>query len=170
MELGFHQTPQDPCVYVHTINGYVMLVAVFVFVDDILLASRSEAVLATVKADFQSRFTMTDEGFTVFQTLHQQHYCETIVRDFAYYIGRRNYSEVPMQANNAQLDVPYEPTPEQARFLYVTIVGKIVYLTASLVQTSPMQCPCYLGSCHSPPIGPALLELHRQLWVNLPQR
>jgi hypothetical protein len=46
--------------YAHTIDNYVMLLTVFV--DDILLASRFEAVLATVKADFQSRFTMTDEG------------------------------------------------------------------------------------------------------------
>jgi hypothetical protein len=78
-----------------------------VFVDDILLASGCEAVLA----DFQSRFTMTHEGLAseflgvrVFQgtetvTLDQQHYCEIIVRDFANYIGRRYYSEVPMQAN-----------------------------------------------------------------------
>jgi hypothetical protein len=96
------------CVYVHTIDSFVVLLAVFV--DDILLASRSEAVLAIVKADFQSRFTMTDEGLAseflgvrIFQgtgtvTLDQQHYCETIVRDFGNYIGRRNYSEVPMQA------------------------------------------------------------------------
>ena len=65
--------------------------------------------------------------------LDQQHYCETIVRDFQNYIGRRNYSEVPMQTN-AELLVPYEPTLEQAawvaRFPYATIVGKIVYLTA----------------------------------------
>jgi hypothetical protein len=56
-----------------------------------------------------------------------------IVRDFTNYIGRRNYSEVPMQAN-ADLFVSDEPTPEQAawvsRFPYAAIVGKIVYLTA----------------------------------------
>jgi hypothetical protein len=51
----------------------------------------------------------------------------------AVYIGRRNDSEVPMQAN-AELFVPYEPTPDQAnwvsRFHHATIVSKIVYLTA----------------------------------------
>jgi hypothetical protein len=141
--LGFYQTPQDPCVYVHIIDNYVVLLAVFV--DDILLASRSEAVLAIVKADFQSRFTMTDEGLAseflgvrIFQgtetvTLDQQHYCETIVRDYGKLIGRRNYSEVPMQAN-PELYAPYDPTPDQAawiaRFPYATIVGKIGYLTA----------------------------------------
>jgi hypothetical protein len=86
--------------YVHIIDSVVVLLAVFV--DDILLASRSEAVLAIVKADFQSRFTMTDEGLAseflgvrIFQgtetvTLDQQYYCEIIVRDFGNYIGRRN--------------------------------------------------------------------------------
>jgi hypothetical protein len=110
-----------------------------VFVDDILVASRSDAVLAQVKAEFQDRFTMTDEGLAqeflgvLGVALDQQHYCETIVRDFQNYIGCMNYSEVPMQAD-AELFVPYEPTPEQAawvaRFPYATIVGKIVYLTA----------------------------------------
>jgi hypothetical protein len=56
-------------------------------------------------------------------TLDQQHYCETIVRDFTQYIDSRNYSEVPMQVN-ANLFVPYEPTPDQAawvaRFPYAT--------------------------------------------------
>ena len=60
MDLGFHQTPQDPCLYVHTIENHIVFMAVFV--DDILLASRSGSVLATVKAAFQDRFTMTDEG------------------------------------------------------------------------------------------------------------
>jgi hypothetical protein len=114
-----------------------------VFVNDILLASRLDRVLTSVKQQFQSRFTMTDEGpsqeflgVNIFQgpgivALDQQHYCETIVRDFKQYIGRRNYSEVPMQAN-AELFVPYEPDQADwvSRFPYATIVGKIVYLTA----------------------------------------
>jgi hypothetical protein len=120
-------------------DSYVVLLAVFV--DDILLASRSEAVLAIVKADFQSRFTMTDEGLAseflgvrIFQgtgtvSLDQQHYCETIVRDFGNYIGWRKYSEVPMQAN-PELYAPYEPIPEQAawiaRFPYATIVRSFI--------------------------------------------
>ena len=55
MDLGFHQTPQDPCLYVHTIENHIVFMAVFV--DDILLASRSSSVLAIVKAAFQDRFT-----------------------------------------------------------------------------------------------------------------
>jgi hypothetical protein len=62
-----------------------------VFVDDKLLASRSKAFLATVKADCQSQFTMTDEGLAqqflgarIFQgtgtaILDLKHCCETIV-------------------------------------------------------------------------------------------
>lgn len=143
MELGFRQTLQDACLYVHTIDGHIVFMAVFV--DDILLASRSDRVLTKVKAAFQARFEMTDEGLaqeflgvricqgTGQVYLDQQHYCETIVRDFANYIGSRNYSEVPMQAN-AELYVAHDPSPDQAawvaRFPYATIVGKIVYLTA----------------------------------------
>jgi hypothetical protein len=166
-----------------------------VFVDDILLASRSEAVLAHVEADFQSRFTMTDEGLAseflgvrIFQgtgtvTLDQQHYCETIVLDFSNYIGRRNYLEVPMQAN-AELYVPYEPTEEQAawiaRFPYTTIVGNIVYLTAitrpdiayavSIMLSRSVSDTANLPGLHGGHATPALPEPHRQLRVNLPWR
>ena len=38
MEIGFHQTPQDSCLYVHSIEDHIVFMAVFV--DDILLASR----------------------------------------------------------------------------------------------------------------------------------
>jgi hypothetical protein len=116
-----------------------------VFVDDILLAARSDVAIAEVKQLFQSEFIMTDEGLAqeflgvrITQRpgeliLDQEHYCRSIVRDFGKYIGSRNYTIVPMH-KDAALDQPESLSPDQQawvkRFPYATILGKIVYLNA----------------------------------------
>jgi hypothetical protein len=103
-----------PCL-----NAWVFLA---IFVDDILV------VIAQVKREFQSTFSMTDEGLAqeflgvcITQSpgkliLDQENYCRSITRDFKKYIGPRNYSIVPMQQDVA-LDQPGALNSDQAAWV-----------------------------------------------------
>ena len=59
-EMGFKQTPSDPCLYVHTGSEGVFIVAVYV--DDIVLGGRSEAKMTAVKEELSQKFQMKDLG------------------------------------------------------------------------------------------------------------
>ena len=58
-EMGFIQCPSDPCIYTSTTNG---LFALAVYVDDILLATKSPKRIAQVKADLGKQFQVKDMG------------------------------------------------------------------------------------------------------------
>ena len=47
--MGFNQTHSDPCLHVHSDSEEIFLLAVYV--DDIILGSKSEAKLNAVKTE-----------------------------------------------------------------------------------------------------------------------
>ena len=54
------QSPVDPCMYVQNVHNQI---AIFLlWVDDILIASKTEAHLMQIKTRLNSRFKMTDLG------------------------------------------------------------------------------------------------------------
>ena len=63
-EIGFKQTPSDPCLYIHSdLEGEIFVVAVYV--DDIILGGRSTVRMNAVKKELSEKFKMKDLG-----TLH----------------------------------------------------------------------------------------------------
>ena len=57
--MGFIQTTSDPCLYVST-EGELFIIAVYV--DDILLAGKSDKRITEVKRALSSRFNVKDMG------------------------------------------------------------------------------------------------------------
>ena len=59
MEMGFKQTPSDPCIYTSLSDGLCVLA---VYVDDILIAGKCSKKNAQVKAALARRFRVKDLG------------------------------------------------------------------------------------------------------------
>jgi len=60
-EMGFEQTSNDPCLYIHfDSEGVMFLVAVYV--DDIVLGGRREAKTNAVREELSKKFEMKDLG------------------------------------------------------------------------------------------------------------
>ena len=141
ISLGLRRSPLDHCIYQGTINGAVVLLAVFV--DDILIASADIAVISQVKRSFGEKFKIKDMGpaeeflnIRITQrpgqiTIDQEPYVRTILEKYQPYIGRRNYADVPSMSEYIPRDEP--PATEKQRqfvenFPYPAIVGSLLYL------------------------------------------
>ena len=57
--MGFKQSTNDPCIYTSTTDGLFILA---VYVNDILLAGKSQQMIAQVKAELGKRFQLKDMG------------------------------------------------------------------------------------------------------------
>ena len=57
---NFIQSPVDSCVYVQNVRDQISII--LLWVDDILIASKTEAHLRQIKTRLNSRFKMTDLG------------------------------------------------------------------------------------------------------------
>ena len=57
--MGFEKSPNDPCIYISTSNGLLILA---VYVDDILLVGKSQQSTAQIKSDLGERFQVKDMG------------------------------------------------------------------------------------------------------------
>ena len=62
--IGFTQSTADPCIYVHVGDG---LSIIALYVDDLIIASKTDKEMKHVKELLQSQFKMTDMG--------ELHYC-----------------------------------------------------------------------------------------------
>jgi hypothetical protein len=60
LEMQFKQSQADPCLYIGHVNGELVLLAVYV--DDILVATKKDSVLAKTKKVFGSKFKVKDMG------------------------------------------------------------------------------------------------------------
>lgn len=58
-EMGFKQTSADPCLYVRSSGGPIY---VAVYVDDLVIAAKDEAVISSIKSKLSSYFNMKDMG------------------------------------------------------------------------------------------------------------
>ena len=59
LEMGFKQTPSDPCIYTSLSDGLCVLA---VYIDDILIAGKCSKKIAQVKAALARRFRVKDLG------------------------------------------------------------------------------------------------------------
>jgi len=57
--MGFKQSTNDPCIYISTAGSLLILA---VYDDDIVLAGKSQQVIAKVKADLGDCFQVKDMG------------------------------------------------------------------------------------------------------------
>jgi hypothetical protein len=121
--LGLRRSPLDHCIYQGTINGAVVILAVFV--DDFLIASAGIAVISHVKRSFSEKFKIKDmssaEEFLNIRitqrpgqiTIDPEPYVKTILEKYQQYIGRQNYADVPSMSEYMPRDEP--PATEKQR-------------------------------------------------------
>ena len=58
--IGFVQTESDPCIYVKVKDGDIFIAAVWI--DDIILAGKTDEEINNVKASIAERFQVKDMG------------------------------------------------------------------------------------------------------------
>ena len=138
-EMGFKQTPGDPCLYINPDSeGEMFIVAVYV--DDIVLGGRSKAKMIAVKAELSQKFEMKDLG-----TLHHFLGVKVIQDQLAgvIWIGQPLYTEKILQRYGMQdskpVDTPVSPdvklvATERAddvcnQQLYQAVIGSLLYLS-----------------------------------------
>ena len=84
--MGFKQSTSDPCIYTSTTDGLFILA---VYVDDILLAAKSQQKIDEVKADLGKQFHVKDMGEHYFLGVNVKQNLET----GKVWIGQQAYTE-----------------------------------------------------------------------------
>ena len=84
--IGFVQTESDPCIYVKVKDGDIFIAAVWV--DDIILAGKTDEEISNVKASIAERFQVKDMGELKY-ILGQQ----VIQKNGKVWIGQPTYTE-----------------------------------------------------------------------------
>ena len=135
MKMGFNQTESEPCIYVRNDGKDLILLAVYV--DDLLLAGKSETATAKIKAELARVFTVKDMG-----ELH--HFLGMRVKQGSGYIwiGQDSYTKSILEKFNMakcrSTSTPMDPgailekaKPSDPRFdqsLYQAAIGSLLYL------------------------------------------
>ena len=135
--MGFAQTTSDPCLYVST-EGEMFVVAVYV--DDIVLAGKSDRKMSEVKNALASRFDVKDMG-----ELHYFFGVKIIQdeEDGKVWIGQPAYAESILQKfsmeNAKPVSTPVdtgtklvkatEESDSVDQALYQSAVGSLLYLS-----------------------------------------
>ena len=135
--MGFKQSTSDPCIYTSTTDGLFILA---VYVDDILLAAKSQQKIDQVKADLGKRFHVKDMGLlhyflgvSVKQNpetgkiwIGQQAYTEAVLKKF-----RMEHSKpacTPVTPGTKLLKATEQSEMVDAT-LYQSAVGNLLYLS-----------------------------------------
>ena len=134
MTLGFHQSQNDPCIYIKTLdNGMVILLT---FVDDMLLVSNNEIEKNKVKTKLKERFKMKDMGDISkflgidFSTtgnsisMSQCKYIEKLLTVFEMEECKPKNTPSEMDVNKQN----NEPLDESQHKIYRQIVGGLIYI------------------------------------------
>jgi len=140
--VGLQHTENEPCVFVGQIQNEMVIV--IVYVDDLLIASRSLKVLNTVKSKLCEKFKMKDlgpgteilgicverEGTTGSIRISQDAYVKRIIEKFA-----MNYAKpvsTPIEAgiklSRDEEATSKEEKEEMKRVPYRKLVGSLTYL------------------------------------------
>jgi len=140
--VGLQHTENEPCVFVGQIQNEMVIV--IVYVDDLLIASRSLKVLNTVKSKLCEKFKMKDlgpvteilgicverEGTTGSIRISQDAYVKRIIEKFA-----MNYAKpvsTPIEAgiklSRDEEATSKEEKEEMKRVPYRELVGSLTYL------------------------------------------
>ena len=137
MSLGFHQSQNDPCLYIKTSDkGMVILLT---FVDDMLLVSSNQIEKNKIKANLKERFRMKDLGniskflgidFSVtdnFISMSQCKYIEKLLTVFGMENCKPKNTPSEMDVNKQN----NEPLDESQHKIYRQIVGGLIYIMCS---------------------------------------
>ena len=138
-EMGFKQTPSDPCLYVHSDSEGEMFV-VAVYVDDIILGGSSMVRMNAVKKELSEKFKIKDLGplhhflgikiiqdqLTRVTWMGQSSYTEKILQRF----DMNNSKPVSSPVNPDVKLVPCEnPDDVCNQQMYQAVVGSLLYLS-----------------------------------------
>ena len=137
-ELGFIQSPSDPCIYTSTKQG-LMIIAIYV--DDIVIAGKSEKQIASIKSAIAKQFQVKDMGemhyflgVSVKQNLKMKEtwigqplYTKTILKKF----GMENAKPIHTPADPSTKLLKATKDCEMAdQVLYQSAVGSLLYLSS----------------------------------------
>ena len=150
-KLGFVQSKNDPCIYTKITGGEMFVIAVYV--DDIILAGKSEKEIQEVKNLISEKFDAVDMGplhyflgVKVMQNnkgdvwIGQPSYIETLLRKFR--MEDCNPAETPADASQ-RLKKAEENEEVSDKEMYQSAVGSILYIST---RTRP-DISYAIGSC-----------------------
>jgi len=135
--MGFKQSTNDPCIYISTADSLLILA---VYVDDIVLAGKSQQVIAKVKADLGDCFQVKDMGelhyflgVSVKQNIDtgkiwigQPSYAQTVLKKFG--LENCKLAATPVATGTKLLKATEDSELFDAT-LYQSAVGMLLYLS-----------------------------------------
>jgi hypothetical protein len=147
-EMGFTRCISDACIYIKTIDGLDIYIAVYV--DDIIIACKDINIINKIKKQLSDKYTMKDMGEMDWYlgmrytrnksngiiTLDQTKYAEDVLERFKGYFSTSPYHTTPMDENQ-KLPPWYEGydatlTPKGLHkirtYPYRQVVGSLLYL------------------------------------------
>ena len=136
-KMGFQQSPSDPCIYTSHRDGLFVLA---VYVDDILLAARSQKRIDQVKSDLAKCFQLKDMGElhyflgvsikqnskTGITWIGQPGYTENVLKNFG--MEHCKPANTPIAAGTRLLKATEQSEKVDAT-LYKSAVGCLLYLS-----------------------------------------
>ena len=137
-QIGFTQSNSDPCIYFKDAGGEKVYMGVYV--DDIVLAARTDKVLQQVKSDLATKFDIKDIGklhYFLGMSIIQDDDCKSV------WIGQPGYTEKILTKYNMQncnpVSTPAEPGTKQKlasetdecvdKQMYQSAIGSLMYLS-----------------------------------------
>jgi hypothetical protein len=145
IQLKFHQTRSDSCLFVRRLNFSVTIIAVYV--DDIIIASSSKSEIKYIYDQFSSRFTTKETKLTYCLalnisrsvdklTISKNSYSDNILAKYGDLISHIPFQRIPMDVNLklSRADCPKNDKEklEMAKYPYRSIIGALNYLTVTL--------------------------------------
>ena len=131
--LGFKQCDADPCIYIHPETQ----TSVAVYVDDLILVTKTDAEMANLKNSFSTRFKMKDIGpihyclgITIEKSkgklkMHQKQYIDNIIAKY----GLCNAHTVSTPADTNVNLCKHDEVSQPANItLYQSMTGSLLYV------------------------------------------
>ena len=139
VEIGFKSLKSDPCVYIYSEGGTIVILTLYV--DDVLLLGKDIKVLGRIKQQLMSRFSMTDMGDVSLVlgmgvtrdrakgtvTITQDNYTKSLLERYG--MASCNPTYTPGVGKELSLDQPEEKllsNEDKQRFQAIT--GSVMYL------------------------------------------
>ncbi|MCP3664820.1 MAG: DDE-type integrase/transposase/recombinase [Gammaproteobacteria bacterium] len=135
-ELGFVRSKNDPCIYTRMVDGELVLLAVYV--DDIILAAKSDSVIQSVKNSFSERFGIKDLGplhyflgMQVHQStegvwLGQPQYSKKVLEKFQ--MADCIKAATPMETGAVLVQKPEDSKKFENPTVFQSAIGSLLYL------------------------------------------
>ena len=135
-ELGFTQSSSDSCIYTCSVENDISVIAVYV--DDLIIASKSHSRVSQIKAAFSNKYKMKDLGrlnyflgVNVIQNndklfINQTAYASALLKRFNFENSKP--VQTPMEPN-VKLEKANENSNLCDKNLYQSAVGSLLYIS-----------------------------------------